>query len=231
MTKCFNKVCLYLCLLLQTAFTSLLADCGQLNPRRIAASEVQVWKAYYCKDGSAVLNYLSDMFASQFGILSSEEAHVLASKFARAAMVFGSLPPGSTPNEVYSEKVLPFVVDAFIEIKEIIGGSWAPQEAAEYELRWWVDRRIASQRDPEIVAGSMSRVWQIMFGLSGKEEFDKAAYLRAMAARYRDRCSHEWHGLKEQDWDTIQYLLEQAYSEYTVGLSKAQGPSPLPGDK
>lgn len=179
-----------------------------MNPKLLAQTETQAWQAYYKKNNNALIENIRKMFELQYGI-EADQANAITLDYAKAAAIFGNLPIDS-PQSVYAEKVLPLLIQSYKTLNQ-----HHPlnnyQEAAKYDLDWWIKRRNPKTSDPSIVGNSMAKMYVAVYGNSNSMSIERAAYLRALAGQYRDLSHSEWDGVNQQDWIVIHDNLLQAY--------------------
>jgi len=197
--------------------TSYAGSTKELNYKLIASSETKMWQGYYEKDQQKVLSSLEVYFQEMFNLKNVKTAQQIANLFAVAYMKFGNTPIAS-PQEEYDHSVFPSLRDAYQVLKLTIGASWDPELAAKADLDWMIARRHQETLEPEMIAKKMTNLFHILYGDNDKNHFTRAAYLRAVAARYRDQCQVFWDGVDQDDWSVVDALLEKSYLELSKGL-------------
>jgi hypothetical protein len=191
-----------------------------MDPTLIATCETDIWKLYYHKTmpqeekvALASKNF-KPMIEQAFAVSDGTSA---VPSFLKAMLVFGQMPQTSTKEE-YTQKILPLVVQAFEDVKKISPyNSFDTKQAAIKELDWWVARRIEAERSTDNVGNIMAEAYGLIYGGNVKT-YGRSAYLRADAARYRDKCQDEFGGLTDKDWTIIQDLLLKSYVELKAVL-------------
>jgi hypothetical protein len=175
------------------------------DPALLAGAETRMWQAYYAKDKEALGMELLTVMHEQFG-LSYKNAYDLTMVLGRATMRFAS---GQSD---YRETVLPGLVEFYTRTKELGGGKWNPQEAAQAELDWWVARRTPGEDSPEQVGAKIAHLYALLYGKTN-EDIERAGLLRAQAAALRDQ------GQQNADWATIEALLLESYTALHTGVA------------
>lgn len=188
----------------------------------MAADEMKVWQDYYDKKAAGELLGLTNIFKNQFDITDPLAAEEVAYRFGLALVAFREMPKNSSI-EQYNRDVLPLLVKAYSRLHAFTGGSWDPKAAAQADLSWWVARRDPATSSPLAVAEKMEHLYTILFGKRDKGHFIRAAYLRALAAYYRDLCKYRWGGIQSNDWKAIDGLLQSSYLELKEGIQANGG--------
>lgn len=187
----------------------------------IASLEQQIWQAYYDRRLEAVegpaISYLVNLFA-----LSEQEAREIAPLFLKSMEVFGNISIDAS-DATHEEKALPSLEAYFEKLAKHMPTGFDPKEVAKAELSWWMARRRASTRDIETVGHLMAHALGLMFAMEPRL-FERAAYFRACAGRYRDKCK-EWGGVNNQDWEEVRNILESGYKAWPP-LQTNQGGAP-----
>lgn len=187
------------------------------DPQQVAKEETAAWKDYYNNDVTGLVEHLAHLVILEFRINQLMAWKTVIPELVTAAAVFKSLPD-SAPQEIYTSKVLPHLVTAYEGIREGLHGSWDAHQAAEDELAWWMYRRNQKKANPEIVAKKIADLYRLIYGNHDQNYFDRAAYLRAVAARYRDLSQLEWSPIDEEDWLIIEHILQESYKELLLGI-------------
>lgn len=186
------------------------------NSQTLAKIETQLWKDYYAKNFTRLARGLVQFFHEQFK-LSYTDSVFVSSKAVQAAIAFSSMPL-KTKDATYQRKVLPILVTFFTRLEQATGNNWDEVALAKAELHWWVMRRRPGQLHPRKVGKAIANVYALMYGKTNRC-FEQAGYLRAKAARLRDRQRRRG----QIDWQTINTLLERSYQQLLQGI---QGCSP-----
>lgn len=191
------------------------------DPMQMAQHEANTWHAYYYQNTEEALQNLTDILGYQFEIKDPAIAKQVTYKFALALIAFEKMPSNSSA-ESYNRYVLPFVTDAYLSLQHAIGASWNYEEASKADLDWWIARRNPSSNHPIIVGKKMEHLFDVLFGKNDGGHFARAAYLRAVAALYRDICQSMPNGITKEDWANIVSILEKAYIELKQGIAANQ---------
>jgi hypothetical protein len=182
----------------------------KLDYKLIASAETQMWRGYYERDQGKVRRSLEIYFREMFNLENSITIQEIATAFAIAYMKFGNTPIDS-PQQEYDKAVLPALSDAYQALKNAINASWEPVAVAKADIDWMVSRRHIETLEPEIVAKKMATLFHLLYGNKDNNHIIRAAYLRAVAARYRDQCQIMWGGADQHDWDVVEGMLEKTY--------------------
>ncbi len=178
------------------------------NLNVISQAEVNAWQAYYQKDLSSLNSNINKIFELQFG-LSVAQAQEVTGYYAKAAVLFAALPH-STTNSDYQKLVLPSLVKAYATLNSFFHLK-DYEDAAKYDLQWWIDRRSPATNNPTIVGQSMAKMYAAMYSNVNESDLERAAYLRAVAAQYRDLSQEKWGGITTQDWAVVEHMLRRSY--------------------
>lgn len=187
------------------------------NPQQVAKEEVAAWKDYYNNDITGLVEHLSHLIIIEFRINQLTAWKTVIPELIAAATLFKSLPE-TTSQDIYDAQVLPHLITAYEAIRDGLHGQWDARQAAEDELAWWIYRRQQKNTNPEIVAKRMAHLYRLIYGNHDRNYFDRAAYLRAVAARYRDLSQKEWNHVEDEDWIIIEHILEESYKELLLGI-------------
>jgi hypothetical protein len=166
---------------------------------------------------------IAHLLTIQFGISNSGDANRIAKEFFDAYYKFAMMPQSSSQSE-YLLDVQPLLIKAYKSLKETIDANWDPDRVAAADLSWWVARRQDNMLSPEIVGEKIGEFYKQIYGEGNQQFFARAAYLRAVSARYRDLCQDQWGGVSENDWRAIQSLLGQSYFYLEQGKRSANDP-------
>jgi hypothetical protein len=195
---------IWLCMTLLLTSTVWADNRFKINPDKVAAAEVRMWKAYYSNNINVLRQELLKLLQSQFD-LSLIEAIDVGKPLALAAMKF------DRARSNYKLKVLPDLELAYSRLKKATGTIYDSKEAARAELDWWAARRTPEIDNPKEVGHRIARLYTVLFGGS-RPEFERAGLLRAQAAHLRDK------GGSRCDWDTVEQLLLESYQTLQDGL-------------
>lgn len=175
------------------------------DPAVLAGAETRMWEAYYKGDKDSLGLELLTLMREQFG-LSYKDAVQLTMVLGKATMRFHG------QQSDYRNTVLPGLVEFYTQTKELGGGSWDPQEAAQAELDWWVARRTPGEDSAEQVGAKISHLYTVLYGASNPQ-IVQAGYIRAEAAALRDE------GGLDADWGRIESMLVNSYTALRAGVT------------
>lgn len=190
---------------------------GIVESDKMADAEVNSWKAYYAKDRLGIFENLTKMIGIQYDIKDPSLLRKVSFQLGLAVAKFGELPRTAS-NEEYDKEVLPLLVTGYKSLKEATQSNWNEELAAKDDLAWWLARRKKGANSPENVGKLMAKLYRTVYGPSDNHHFNRAGFLRASAARYRDLCKWHWGGIQEKDWSIIHSLLKDAYMELVLGI-------------
>jgi len=163
-----------------------------------------MWKAYYNADVTKIRTEVRSLLMEQFG-LDEKNAKAVENPLIRATWCFDQI------DKDYDVLCLPDLELAYQELKRVSGMDFDPKQAARAELDWWVARRTRGSDSPAQVGTLIARLYTVVFGKQCRE-FDRAGLLRAQAASIRDA------GRAFCDWQKVQELLTESYTELRKGL-------------
>jgi hypothetical protein len=174
------------------------------NPERLTDLEVGLWKAYYAKQRvrlfSLLVTLLHEQYHYSWATATREGFHL-----AHAAATFGDLHGNY-------DSVLPDLEAAYAMTKDWTHADFDPHAVAKAELAWWVQRRVTGHNSAEEIGALIADEYALLYETSHTRVAD-AAMLRAQAAALRDAQA------ASPDWDRIQHLLLQSYTELQSALS------------
>jgi hypothetical protein len=170
----------------------------------LAASETRMWQAYYEKDTGALRKEMYTTLREQFG-LSRFRTFMVSGRLTLAAGTFAT----SKGNKV-KPSVLKNVEKAYTHVRDATGEDFDPREVAEAEVAWWAARRTPGKRSVEEVGGIIAELYATLYGRSNAD-IEYAGYLRAQAARVRDKTSN---------WVEVEQLLQQSYAYLLFGIQQ-----------
>lgn len=184
------------------------------DPIMLAKAETRAWQDYYEQEQDKVYADLVTMLILQYNLIHSE-AVVVANDYSVAVAIFAKLPQDSS-STTYEKQVLPFLLGSYASLNEYCKLE-NYKDAAKYELAWWMQRRNAKTSDPATVGHTMAKMFAAIYGEEeeNKQAYERAGYLRAIAAQYRDLSHDNWQGNQAEDWDTIEQMLFHAYRSMT----------------
>ncbi len=178
----------------------------EMDPFKVASAETRMWQAYYANDHIALLQELTNLLHSQFGI-SVSDAKDIGEVLAGAAMKFESAESN------YKPTVLPDLELAYSMLKNKLGVDFDPKVAAGAELDWWVARRTPGRDSVEEIGRLISHLYSVLFD-GHQQDFEHAGLLRAQAAHLRDE------GGKACDWGEVEQRLQESYQALQEGLKQ-----------
>lgn len=187
------------------------------DPLQVAKEEAAAWKDYYANDITGLVQHLSHLVIIEFRLNQLSAWETVVPELVAAATIFKNLPE-TTPRNVYDQDVLPHLEVAYQAIREALHGQWDPHKAAQGELDWWISRRQQNTINPEVVGRKIADLYQLIYGGQDQQHFERAGYLRAVAARYRDLTQKSWKPIEDTDWTIIENILEQSYKELLLGI-------------
>lgn len=198
-------------------------EIGSLHPEALAKAEIDAWKAYYKKDKIALIKSITHLISQQYPLKDPQAWAEIIPPLGLAMYRFGNMPIGATQFD-YEEEVLPSLTEAYKALGSHLRANWNPKEIALTDLEWWIMRRKPTTHSPEKVGKKIAQLYQKIFGNKGGHHFDRAGYLRAAAARYRDICQLHWGPITENDWLAMQNILLHSYEELNQGIKSQYFP-------
>jgi len=213
----------YLCLLLlfHSLYSENIEERLNFDPQQIAKEEVAAWKDYYNDDTTGLIQHLSHLVIVEFRLNRMTAWTSVIPELIKASTIFKHLPSNSSES-TYESEVLPHLEKAYEAIHQAWNASWDPKIAAKDELDWWIYRRQQKTVNPEIVGKKITDLYLLIYGNHDDHHFERAGYLRAVAARYRDLCQESWKHVSDLDWNIIENILEQSYKEVLSGIEANQ---------
>lgn len=179
-------------------------DVRAFDPDRVAALEIEMWKAYYDKRNTALFRDLITLNRETHRCPRST-AFRIAFHLARAAATFGNL------RSEY-EQVLPDLEQGYRIARDWSGLSYDPAVIARAELAWWVARRIPGKNSPEQVGDLIADVNAQFYNVA-KEKVLEASVLRARAGRLRDEAG------PGANWPELARILTESYRRLHAGVN------------
>lgn len=176
----------------------------------LASLERQIWQAYYDKNLQKTSS-LANAYLVKFFSLNEDQAKEVAPLFLKSMETYSGLPINTSDTD-YNTKVLPDLEALYKKVASFVPYKLDAMAAAQNELAWWVARRRVPSRNIGNVANLMAQALSTMLG-KPSSYYQRMAYLRASAARYRDRCQNDWGGVCSEDWQMVENLLRLAYSQ------------------
>lgn len=192
-------------------------EIGSLNPDALAKAEIDAWKAYYKKDKIALIKSITALISQQYPLKNPQAWAEIIPPLGLAMYRFGNMPIGASQID-YENEVLPSLTEAYKAIGLHLHVNWNSKEIATNDLEWWIMRRKPATHSPEKVGKKIAQLYQKIFGSHDNEHFERAGYLRATAARYRDVCQLHWGPITDKDWIAMQDILIHSYKELDLGI-------------
>ncbi len=197
------------------------------DAEQLAEAETGAWKSYYAKDELTLIRSLLKMISLQFPNQNQKDLDIIAYKFNMAILEFGALPHQTTTQSEYEKKILPSLIDGYQTLKKATGAAWDPKKVAELDLAWWIARRQPESKSDEHVGKIIAQYYSAIYGNRDDSHFERAAFLRAAAARYRDLCTL-WNRVTDSDWQIVQTLLKASYTELLLGIKATAANGQIP---
>lgn len=199
-------------------------EIGSLNPDALAKAEIGAWKAYYKKDKIALIKSITSLISQQYPLKNPQAWAEIIPPLGFAMYRFGNMPIGATQID-YEREVLPSLTEAYKALGSHLHANWDSKEIALNDLEWWIMRRSPATHSPEKVGKKIAQLYRKIFGNKDGQHFERAGYLRATAARYRDICQFNWNPITENDWQAMRDILLHSYEELDKGIQIQQLPS------
>lgn len=70
---------------------------------------------------------------------------------------------------------------------------------------------VTCEAAPAILGHSMAQMYGAMDIDADINRLEKASYLRAAVAQYRDLVQHDWVGMSAKDWNIVEQILLNSY--------------------
>jgi len=184
------------------------------DPKKVAAAEAQMWKAYYDGAYAELAISLVKIMVAQFNVPYSK-AISISIPTASAARKFHRLSYGAS-DASYQRNVVPDLTVSYQRLKRAAQQQhWRPGALAQAELAWWLARRQQHSRKEQYVGDKIAELYQLLYGVSN-DNIKRAAFLRAQAAHMRDQQSNR-NGV---DWKSIEDRLALSYHFLKLGINQ-----------
>ena len=190
----------------------------QFDPNRLAALELEMWKAYYRREGPRLFRLLVQANREQAGV-GWLRAIAAASWLAWAAVRFGRSTGSYEQFEPEIARGYRFLgLPAGVDVGEV----------ARRELRWWVVRReiglAADEAAGDAITGLYSAIYEVP-----DASVAEAGRLRGRAAEVRDRGATADPdgptGAGLDYWPEVGRLLRDSYRSLHAALQPLAGDS------
>ncbi len=157
------------------------------DPCLVAYYEKESWVAYYRRRWLSLLRLLIALVRSTFG-LSLWQSIYVGYLLTRAQVAFA-------PRDNDVPRAVDYMRRAFAFIKDVHHESFDPDQAAQFEVNWWVvHRQLFGQAENEALMAAVVKVYVAEYNVD-PEAVRQAACHRAQAMAYSDRWVQE--GLAE----------------------------------
>jgi hypothetical protein len=173
------------------------------DPDRLAALEIDMWRAYYAGENVRLFGDLVVSLHEQ-NRYPWMKASIVAFHLARAAATFAKARD-------HYERVLPDLEAAYAIERDWLQAGFDPATVARAELAWWVARRMPGQNSADQIGALIADEDALLYEVP-RERVLPAALLRARAARLRDE------GGERVDWPAVSDLLVQSYRSLHAAL-------------
>ena len=186
----------------------------QFDPSEVARLETDMWQSYYAKNPALLFWQLAAGLRQQFHA-SFWRSFVLAFQATKAAFVFKR----GTSRPDY-QQTLPGLVSYYRAIQELTVESFDVPKVAQLELEWWIVHR---QRDRYSYSDLADALVQTSAALYRQPPTDFIPYgkLRADAMRRCDEAGQKSGGASKADWERIEVVLTQAWSDLQLTVQKS----------
>lgn len=168
------------------------------KPKRLAALETKMWRAYYGHNFGQLIILLVRLFKEQFGV-NLIVALQLGYHSGKAAAIFRkSGDQARTLQELQAY---------FQLLNKHAGNSFDSNIAAQQELEWWLIHRYP-KKYKQTLAKSLAAAMATIYNLPAESLQEHADY-RAKAMGLRDKATHV--DKTEPNWIEIEGLLIKSY--------------------
>ncbi len=169
---------------------------------KLATLETQSWQAQQQQQTKR----LSKLVEKQFEILY---------QLPKADLVRVTKPYLSAKTEFASDQheqatVLPKLISSYRELKQINQQAWDATRVAKAEFELWQSQSNSATKTAEL-ATRQQQLYQLLYPTHSLPQLKKAAYLKTVAADYRDQLQAMAEPTSKQDWQHISLLLRLAY--------------------
>lgn len=149
------------------------------DPRLVAYYEKESWVAYYQRHWLRLLRLLIALVRSTFS-LSFWQSIYVGYLLTRAQVAFA-------PRDNDVPLAVDYMRRAFAFIKKVHQENFDPEQAAQFEVNWWVvHRRLFGQVENEALVEAVMSAYAAEYNVD-PETVRQAAYHRAQAMIYSDR--------------------------------------------
>jgi hypothetical protein len=176
-------------------------DYTEVDPKKVAHIEVQIWKSYY-ESKKLTLFWQSAKLLRSEGKVTFIRSVILAGLGAKAVYIFKK-------GQNYKDycKALPHLKLFFEGLRKSKNLDFDSKQVAENEIEWWIIRRYRSQYPTEQWTHLQAKVASLIYS-SHESDFVPYAKYRTEAMILRDSKDDT---INEQDWKNIEDLLECAW--------------------
>lgn len=186
-------------------------DIRTFDVDEVARLDTAMWRSYYGRERIRLFRELGELLDSQFHF-PFWRRQLVAYRAAKSAFVFKD----GRSREDY-EKALPDLRKFFTEIHDVSTIDFDVDQAARFELEWWIVHR---QRDQH-VAGDLSRALAeaaaVVYGVRA-DKLAEYGDLRAAAMEIRDNKAAAG-GVTEDDWLKIGDLLHSSWASLHAAVN------------
>jgi hypothetical protein len=189
------------------------------DPVEVAKLETAMWRSYYDRKPRQLFWLLAELLQNQYE-LPLVRSNLAAHHASRAAFVFKL---GRTRDDY--EKALPSLRRYYGLIRRVSTTPFDVDRAARGELEWWIIHRERAQHDPEDLVRALAELQATLFGLP-TDRFLEHGARRAEAMTLRDDRAAAG-GVSEDDWDTIDELLQASYGALHRAVQRSNTTSAL----
>ncbi|GAB3565562.1 hypothetical protein GCM10027578_13170 [Spirosoma luteolum] len=175
----------------------------QFDPATVAQLETDMWRAYYDKNPALLFWQLAGGLRQQFGA-PFWRSFVLAFQATRAAFVFKQ---GGSQADY--DQALPLLETYYDAVQRLSIESFRVPDMAREELNWWIVHRQRDRYTYADLALALDRTAAVLYERPAPA-FARYGQLRAEAMRL---CDEAGRGATEADWQRIDQVLNQAWSE------------------
>jgi len=180
---------------------------GQFDASRLAAQEIDVWKATRGHEEFGVYIALVPMLREQYRY-SWFRAGQAAYYLARAKTTFVDM-------RTRYERVLPDLEDAATIERDWMAASFSPSAVARAELDWWVTRRLPNLNGADQVAALIAQDYALRYQVPAGAMMDAAAR-RAYAQDLADQ------GGNDPNWAAVTKALTESYQALYRALNRSR---------
>lgn len=181
---------------------------GRFDPDRVAAIELEVWKATKAQDELSVFLNLTTQLR--------EEHHYSWFRAAQAGFYMARATTTFAELRGRYERVLPDLEDAATIHRNWVNAGFDPAAVARAQLTWWVTRRLPNLNSVDQVAPLIAEEYALRYRISAGAA-NEAAIRRADAALLFDSGGHDPNAaavtkLLAESYRSLQRAILQARS-------------------